>query len=508
MWITELEGRALTVGITSTCGTAFMLFGFDQGVFGGILQHPLFQLAFNQPSAMIQGQIVSTYDLGCILGALLTIFVGDILGRRKTISLGCVFVALGGIIQSSSYSLAQMIVGRIAAGLGVGMNSVAVPIWQSETCKPEHRGKLIAIQLAVVIGGIAFSNWMNLGFTYVVDSHVSWRFPLAFQSLIALLAIALLACMPESPRWLCTKDRHTEAQAIIGRLLAKPADDPSVVESLRLIASSIAHERELAQVGWRDIFSSGAQQNFRRIALGAGTSLMQQMGGINVVVYYMPVILTVSFDFNSRQALILSACDFISLMIWGGLVMLVIDKWGRKRLMLIGAFAQGICFAIAAAGLGVGTKASQAVAVTAIFLYHVFFGLSFLSIPFCYPSEINSQRMRNVGSSIAMITNWIFVYVIVLITPIGIDSIGWKFYIIFAVTNIAWLPLIWYFYIETAGLSLEEIDRLFEIQYEGGKGMSWKKATSLAKQDVALTNMQNSEKNNEPMVQHSEIGSE
>lgn len=373
MWITELEGRALTVGITTTCGTAFMLFGFDQGVFGGILEHPVFIADYNDPSAMIQGQIVSTYDLGCIIGALMTIFVGDIIGRRKTIALGCAWVVLGGIIQTSAYSLPQMIVGRIVAGIGVGMNSVVIPMWQSETCKPEQRGKLIAIQLAVVIGGIALSNWMNLGFSYVLDSDVSWRFPLAFQAVIALTALALVACMPESPRWLCTKDRHAEAQVIIGRLLAKPSDDPSVVEALQLIITSIGHEKQLAKVGWRDVFSNGPQQNFRRIALGAGTSLMQQMGGINVVVYYLPVVFTSSFGFDRRQALILSACDFMSLVFWGLCAMLVIDRWGRKNLMLFGAFFQSICFAVAAAGLAVGTKPSEAVAVTAIFLYHVFF---------------------------------------------------------------------------------------------------------------------------------------
>lgn len=382
MWITRLEGRALTLGITGTCGTAFLLFGFDQGVFGGILGNIMFLSTFNNPSPSIQGQIVSTFDIGCILGALLTIFVGDILGRRKTIALGCIFVIIGGTIQSSSYDIAQMIVGRIVAGLGVGMNSAAVPIWQSETCKPEHRGKLIALQLVLVIGGIMLTNWMNLGFTYVQGNDVSWRFPLAFQTFFALLAIFLVACMPESPRWLCMKGRHEEAQTIIARLQAKHRDDECVTEALQLIVAMVTHEQELAKVGWREIFSNGEQQTFRRVALGAGTSIMQQMGGINVVVYYMPVILTTSFGFSDRTALILSACDFISLMFWGSIVMLVIDKWGRKNLMLVGALAQGISFGVAAAGLGIGTKASEAVAVTAIFVYHVFFvSLSCISKP-------------------------------------------------------------------------------------------------------------------------------
>ncbi|TKA57295.1 hypothetical protein B0A49_11918 [Cryomyces minteri] len=91
-------------------------------------------------------------------------------------------------------------------------------------------------------------------------------------------------------------------------------------------------------------------------------------------------------------------------------------------------------------------------------------------------------------------TQWLFVYVIVLITPIGIANIGWRFYIIFAVLNFAWLPLIWYFYIETAGLSLEEIDKLFEIHYKGGKGMTWKEATRLAKEHIALAKIQIHEK--------------
>jgi len=373
MWLTELEGRALTIGITVTSGTAFLLFGFDQGVFGGILGNTLFQKTFNNPNATIQGQIVSTYDIGCILGAILTILVGDKLGRRKTIGLGCLFVLVGGTLQSSSYTLAHMIVGRIVAGVGIGIISAVVPIWQSETCKPEHRGKLIALQLALVIFGIAFTNWMNLGFTYVPDSDVSWRFPLAFQNFFAILAMFLLYCMPESPRWLCLKDRHSEAQVIIARLQKKPLNDPAVVQSLRLLVDTVAHEMKVEKVSWTEVFSNGEQQTFRRIALGAGTSLMQQLGGINVVVYYLPTILTRSFGFSDRLALILSGVDFMSLVFWGCMVMLIIDKVGRVKLMLVGATAQGVCFAVAAAGLAVGSKASNGVAVAFIFLYHVAF---------------------------------------------------------------------------------------------------------------------------------------
>ncbi|KAH7318946.1 general substrate transporter [Rhexocercosporidium sp. MPI-PUGE-AT-0058] len=497
MLLTELEGRALTIGTTLTSGTAFLLFGFDQGVFGGILGNALFQKTFYDPNAKIQGQIVSTYDTGCILGAILTILVGDKLGRWKTIALGCLFVHVGGTLQASSYALPHMIVGRIIAGVGIGIVLAVVPIWQSETCKPQRRGKLIALQLALVIFGIAFTNWMNLGFTYVPNSDVSWRFPLAFQNFFAILAICLLYCMPESPRWLCLKDRHGEAQVIIARLEKKPLNDPAVVQALRLLADTVAHEIKVEKVSWTEVFSNGEQQTFRRIALGAGTSLMQQLGGINMVVYYLPTILSGSFGFSDRLALILSACDFMSLVFWGCMAMLVIDKVGRMKLMLVGATAQGVCFAIAAAGLAVGSKASNGVAVAFIFLYHVAFArlvfpLHSLHVSM-YPSEINSERFRNIGSSIAMIINWVGVYIVVLITPIAIENIGYKFYIIFAVLNIVWVPFIWYFYVEIAGLSLDEMDKPFEIHYNN-PGMTWKEATQQAQDAIEVAKLEISEK--------------
>jgi sugar porter (SP) family MFS transporter len=388
MWITELEGRSLTIGITATCGVAFMLFGFDQGVFGGILGNPRFMSTFNNPDPTIQGQIVSTYDIGCILGALLSIFIGDRLGRKRTIMLACLFVIVGGALQASSFSLAQMIIARIVAGLGIGMESAAIPMWQSETCKPQHRGKLVALQLVLVIGGIVMTEWINLGFSYISNKPVSWRFPLSFQCFFAILAILMVACMPESPRWLCLKERNEEAQVIIARLMAKPVDSDEVVESLQLIIATVSHEKELEKVGWREIFSNGEQQTFRRICLGAGCSLFQQMGGINVVVYYLPVILTQSFGFSNQLALILTAVDFISLMVWGSVVMLAIDRWGRRKLMLLGAFGMGCSFTVAVIGLALKTKASYAVAVTGIFVYNVFFvSPSFLLHKFIFVSH-------------------------------------------------------------------------------------------------------------------------
>lgn len=299
--------------------------------------------------------------------------LGDILGRRSSIYLASGFLTIGGALQASSFTLSHMIVGRIVSGLGIGINTTTIPMWQSETCKPEHRGKLVALQLTFLVFGFVLTNWMNFGFTYITHMQVSWRFPLAFQCALAIGTAALLPFMVESPRWLCLKGRHSDARQAIARLLAKPSTAAEVSESLQIIAEVVSHEQDIQGTGWRELLAGGPQQTFRRIALGAGVNFMQQMGGINVIAYYLPVVLTRSFGFSNRMALMLSAFDSMQWMFWAAMAITVIERVGRRRLLIFGAAGQSLCFAMATIGLGIGTYAMNCVAVAFIFLYYFFF---------------------------------------------------------------------------------------------------------------------------------------
>lgn len=305
-----------------------------------------------------------------------------------------------------------------------------------------------------------FLQWMNYGFTFIPHSDVSWRFPLAFQCFFAIVTIALVLVTPESPRWLVMRGRVSEARNILSRLLAKPEDDPAVIDEIQNLVATVHHEAEVQQPSiLKEIFASNnKQQTFRRMLLGAGTAFFQQMGGTNVIAYYLPVVLTRSVGLSNRMTLILSAVDSMSLMFWGSLASLVIDRVGRKRLMLMGVTGSSICFALVAVGLrygGVDNKGMSILAVVFIFMYYVFYGLSLLSIPYMYPAEINSQKMRNIGTS-------------------------------FAIFNVCFVPIIWRFYVETANLSLEQVDRLFEVKHEAGKNMSWSEATRIARTETPV----------------------
>lgn len=154
-----------SISITAACGAEFLLFGYDQGVFGGLLDNDPFLRTFNYSNTTINGQIVATYDIGCIIGTLLSMYAGDKLGRRRSILVGCCVLIVGTVLQASAFALAQMIVGRVVAGIVNGMNTIAIPIWQSKTAPAHNRGKLIVDQLVTNIAGIVITNVSQLIYT-------------------------------------------------------------------------------------------------------------------------------------------------------------------------------------------------------------------------------------------------------------------------------------------------------------------------------------------------------
>lgn len=201
-----------------------------------------------------------------------------------------------------------------------------------------------------------------------------------------------------------------KAQNILARLLSKPEDDPAVIDEIQNLVATVHHETQMQQFSIRkEIFASNnKRRTLRRMLLGVGTAFFQQVGGTNVIAYYLPVVLTRSVGLSNRMALILSAVDSMSLMFGGSIAALVIDRVGQKKLILMGVFASSTCFALVAAGLRYGGADNRSVSVLAaafIFVYYIFYGISLLSIPPKYPAEISSQKMRNIGTSFATTVN-------------------------------------------------------------------------------------------------------
>ena len=229
------------------------------------------------------GTVTALYDVGCFFGAVAAFSIGEMLGRKKAILLGTTVMSIGAILQITAYGVPQMIVGRIVAGLGNGMNTATAPVWQAETSKAAWRGKLIVIELILNIAGFSLSNWITYGFSYV-SGPVAWRIPLAFQFFFIVILFATVPWLPESPRWLIAHDMVEPAEQILADLEAKDIYDPYVVTESKEIQWAVEYERENG-VGWLDLLrgrSKAGTCTIRRLILGGGAQAMQQLAGINV----------------------------------------------------------------------------------------------------------------------------------------------------------------------------------------------------------------------------------
>ncbi|KAK2461111.1 hypothetical protein APHAL10511_006890 [Amanita phalloides] len=462
-----LTGTYLNVWITVACTTAMTLFGYDQGVFGGIIVTPDFLRTMGNPSAGLQGTIVSLYDIGCFFGAMSTFVIGEPLGRKKTFLIGVVIMSIGAILQISTFSLAQMIVGRLITGFGNGINTATAPIWQSETSKPSWRGKLVLLSMILNIAGFSLSNWMTYGFSFASGS-ITWRFPIAFQLFFSFILLGTIPWLPESPRWLLAHGHEEMGVAVLVALEggSTNAKDDVIVSQREEILEAVRHEMEYAP-SWRDILRgrTGNTGMIKRLALGSGTQWMQQLVGINVTSYYLPLVLQNSVGLSNNLSRLLAGCNSVSYLLFSFAGLLLIERAGRRKMMMWGAAGQCVCYVLISALLSQtgGPRGTNfgAAATAFFFVYYIFFGVCWQGVPWLYPTEINSLSMRTKGAALGTASNWISNYIVVQITPIGIDRLGWRFYLIWMVFNAVFVPLVWILYPETANRHLEDIDKVY-----------------------------------------------
>ncbi|KAH8901524.1 MFS transporter [Thozetella sp. PMI_491] len=462
------SGSALTVWISIAASTVLVFYGYDQGVFGNVLVKQDFLDTVGNPSTADQGTMTSVYNLGCFFGALSTLYSGDKLGRPRTLMVGSFVVAIGAVIQATTFSAAQMYVGRIVAGLGTGMNTATAGVWQSETSKMRSRGKLVIIQMANCITGFCLSNWLTLGFSFAPGS-VSWRFPLAFQIFFSALIMFMCPFLPDSPRLLIRKGKYDEACEVLAALEGNgaTADSRSVRTQFSIIKGVLDTEYAVSYTWWQLFTGKGPAGVVRRMILGAWMQAMNQISGINVTSYYMTYVFIHAIGLDELMARILAAAGSVDYLVFSFMAYFVVERYGRRKVMMISAAACATCWTVIAIVLGLSENGIGdpyklgVVAVSFFFAFFACFAMGVLGVPWLYPTEINALAFRSQGSSLAMATNWIMNYMVAQITPPGIQNLGYRFWIIWAVICASFVPVTYLFYPETANRSLEDIDRFF-----------------------------------------------
>ncbi|CAH7683110.1 general substrate transporter [Phakopsora pachyrhizi] len=473
-----LTGNKLNKAVGVLSGLGFLLFGYDQGVMGGLLTLPSFVQVFpemdtisasltqkqKEKNSTLQGAAVALYEIGCMIGALSCAYFGDKFGRRKIIFAGSIVMLVGTAIQCTSFSLAQFIVGRIVTGFGNGFITATVPVWQSECSKAHERGKLVMLEGSLITAGIMISYWIDFAF-YFVKGSSSWRLPIALQACFAVAIMSSVLSLPESPRWLMKKGMKDEARKVFAALEGKNEKDPVVEDLVQSVENSILLSGPSKAL---DVFKMGKSRNFHRAFLGFMSQCFQQIGGINLITYYAATVYENYLHLSPVLSRILAACTGTEFFMASWVAVYTIERFGRRKLMLFGSV--GMCLSMTSLSIaawaiqpssGLNTTDAAIIAAVLFFVYNTFFGIGWLGMSWLYSAEIVPLEVRGAATGISTASNWIFNFLIVLITPIAFSSIGWKTYLIFAVVNFAITPSVYFFFPETTGRSLEEIDLIF-----------------------------------------------
>lgn len=466
-----LSGRKLRVWITVIACIGFSLFGYDQGVMGSIITSDSFNYEFpatkkandtDRHATVVQGAVVSCYEIGCFFGAMFALFRGEAIGRKPAIIIGAFIIIIGTIISTAafrhSWGTGQFVIGRVITGIGNGMNTATIPVWQSEMSRPENRGRLVYIEGSTVAFGTFIAYWLDFGIGYA-NSSVSWRFPIAFQCFFALILLFGVIMLPESPRWLVAQKRDHEAKQVLASIEGTVIEDDVVLSEYTVIKETV--DRYSSPITLKEVLDTGKSKNLQRIIIGATTQFFQQFTGCNAAIYYSTVLFETSIGLSHRLSSILGGVFASVYFLFSIPAYFVVDSIGRRTLFLVGAIGQGCSFIITFACLVNPNSEKSKGAAVGLFLFIAFFGCTILQLPWVYPPEINSLRTRTIGTAVSTCTNWICNFAVVMFTPIFVQDAGWGAYLFFAIMNFLFIPVIFFYYPETAGRTLEEIDIIF-----------------------------------------------
>jgi sugar porter (SP) family MFS transporter len=377
---------------------------------------------------------VALYTVGCMFGALACFKHGDTFGRIRSTAAGCVLQIIGSILLCASFSLGQLIVGRLVLGLGMGIVSATVPVWQSESSPAKNRGALVVLQGAFASLGLATSQWVDLGLFFASGS-VSWRFPLAFPIFFCLIVLCLLPFLPDSPRWMVKKGRIEEAKAVMAFLEDLEPDSEVIAESIRKMEVSLA---ETGKGNFRGLLNNGEERLLNRTLVDMFSTFSQQMNGIGIVGFYTTTLYEQYIGLTPLVSRILSGALFMFQLCCNVICFFVIDRIGRRRLMVFGTTGLGLSFIVLAGTVSHAqeSKACSIIAAICVFLITFFFALGAHGINYLYGTEVAPLAYRVPIYALTTGTLWAFNFLVVEITPVGFAALGYKFFIVFAAINI------------------------------------------------------------------------
>lgn len=403
--------------------------------------------------------MIGLYNIGGIIGSLLCIYFGDRLGRRRVIAIAAVVAMVGAILMATSFSLAQLIVARLILGLGTGGYLATVPVWQSELSRANKRGSSLVFNTAYIGSGISLALFIDLGFYFVGGNSVSWRFPFAFQVVLMVMVTFFVLLLPESPRWLVKHGHRDEARQILAVLLDVEPNASVINIDIQDMENSLAISCSGSRWG---VFKMGKQRTIHRTILASAGQFFQQLCGINAITLYTTTLFEGFLGLSPVQSRILSACIGLADIAGGVVAYFTIERLGRRILMMSSSVLLCACMAILAGTTSVPDNNGAIItAVVFVYLFEGIFSVGFSGLPYLYAAEVAPLEHRAATNAISTATVWTFAFMVAEVTPVGMNTIKNRYFIVYAVLNAVITLLVYFCFPETKGRTLEEIDEIF-----------------------------------------------
>lgn len=442
-------GYVLRISITAAL--AGFIFGFDTVVISGA-NLPIKELW--QTSPWFHGFFIMSMALwGTVIGAIFGGLPTEKYGRKKVLFwIGILFTvsAIGSALALEPYMFSFM---RFIGGVGIGVSSVAAPTYVSEVSTPANRGRLVALYQFNIVFGILLAFLSNY-FLEGVGGENDWRWMLGVEAIPAIIYSLLVLGVPESPRWLISKRGDTnEAKRVMTKLGV-----PNVMEELHSIVESNKHEKK---AGSGSSIFSGKYKTIMWLAFMV--AFFNQWSGINFILYYAPEILERA-GLAAKESLFNSIAIGGTNLVFTFVGLFLIDKLGRKTLLIIGSF--GYIISLAAVAWCFATGAGPGLLLTFLLLFIASHAIGQGAVIWVFISEIFPNKVRALGQSFGASVHWVFAALITLITPVFLDAQNgvfadnpWPIFAFFAFMMT--LQLVWVLtkVPETKGVSLEDLEK-------------------------------------------------
>ncbi|KAG5746376.1 hypothetical protein H9Q72_005381 [Fusarium xylarioides] len=485
----QLRENPYIFGLSMFASLGDFLFGYDQGVVSGVLTMESFAADFPRIylDSGFKGWFVSTLLLCAWFGSLINGPIADYIGRKGSILLAVVVFTIGSAFQAGADSIPMLFAGRAVAGLAVGMLTMIVPMYMSEVSSPGIRGTLVVLQQLSITLGILVSYWLEYGTQYIGghrcapdipysggtsdkrtfdprydvgpngctgQSEAAWHVPFALQIFPALVLGIGMIFFPESPRFYLMRHKEDKALAALAQLRQVHVDSESIRAD-----GEIPGQKGLSLFAAQHVALVSTWPAFKRLAIGCCIMFFQQFMGCNAIIYYAPTMFAQLGLSGNTSGLLATGVYGIVNTLSTLPALFLIDKLGRRPLLMCGA--AGTFISLVIVGGIIGGFGSGLADIVLIYIYDVNFSFSFAPIGWVLPSEIFNLGNRSKAMAITTSATWMCNFIIGLVTPDMLANLGWGTYIFFAAFCLLALLFTYFFVPETRGKSLEDMDLVF-----------------------------------------------